>query len=277
LIRAALLTIAPVSLDRTATVVAFRQWVGLVAAVSNLQPPDGTVDAEVQRFLGRRPQPIKPASIARLCGVSSSDAVRLGLQVVFPVKRLVGPPNEIKRAKRMSAGIIPRVIDVEACKPWQLARLSRAKWFATNDAITRQVLAFEGLLHSESQEAVGHAKASISEARRIRDLCSVKSDLPVDQLLRGLDIAQKRHNEQLTWTPKYFIIQPRQGSKSKALVDLIAQLGPAVSLHGSVNIRSDLRDWPSAAGVNGNDGIVRRCVEIPSVVQEEDWDPTTPF
>jgi hypothetical protein len=152
----------------------------------------------------------------------------------------------------MSAGIIPRVIDVEASKPWQLARLSRAKWFATNDAITRQVLAFEGLLHSENQEAVGHAKASISEARRIRNLCSVKSGLPVDQLLQRLDIAQKLHNEQLTLTPKYFIIRPRQGSKSKALVDLITQLGLAVSLHGSANLGSVWRDWLSAEGVNGD-------------------------
>jgi hypothetical protein len=252
LIRAALLTFHAAAQDQLNSIDAFRVWSSRLAADIGLPLPDAEVEAEVQRFLGRRPQRIEPEAIARLCGVSTSEAASLGLRVVRPVRRLVEVPNDAKRAKRMSAGTVPRIVDIEAARPWRAAGLSRAKWFATHDAMSRQVLAYQALQLSGNQEALQHAKSGIEAARRIRALSSDHGGLPVDDLLHRLNAASRRHTEQATWTPKYFIIQPRQGSKSKALVDLITQLSLGVSLHGSVKICSDWRDWPSAEGVNGD-------------------------
>jgi hypothetical protein len=95
----------------------------------------------------------------------------------------------------MSVGTIPRIIDAQAARPWLTGGLSqsRAKWFATHDAMSRQALAYEALLLSGNQEAVQHAKSSIEEARRIRGVSSANGSLPVDDLLHRLDAARKRH------------------------------------------------------------------------------------
>jgi hypothetical protein len=219
-----LLTIHAAGKDQLTSIYAFRVWSSHLAADIDLPLPDAEVEAEVQRFLGRRTQPIKPEAIARLCGVSSKEAASLGLSVVHPVRRLVEAPNDAKRAKRMSAGTVPRIVDVEAARPRRAGGLSRAKWFATHDAMSRQVLAYQSILLSGNQDAVQHAKSSSNEARRIRGLSGANDGLPGDDLLHRLDAASKRHNTRPTWPSQYYVIRPSQGSKSQAMINLMTHL-----------------------------------------------------
>jgi hypothetical protein len=188
-IRSALLSAAPLYPDRASVVLAVRIWVAKLALDTRATVDNQRLESEVARFIRRKPTPISPNSVARLCGITPAIASTLGLSVVVPTPR---KPATTRRAKRMEE-TLPRVIDVKKAAPWGTA--SRTVWYAQHpSAATRQVAALRAILSSGYPANIVASREAIKRAKRERSSLSSKSATVADSLLKELDLIMLMHD-----------------------------------------------------------------------------------
>jgi hypothetical protein len=189
LVKCALLTAVPLYPDRSSAALAVRAWIARTAVDTRATVDEARLEAEVLLFLKRAPTPQTPQSIARLCGVTSGMAKRLGLSLVVPTPR---KPATTRRAKRME-GTLPRIIDVKKAAPW--GSTARTTWYAKHPApADRQVAAFRAILMEGDVASKLTANEAIKRARHERALLSARFELPVDLLLTRLGTLQLLHD-----------------------------------------------------------------------------------
>lgn len=190
LVRGALLLAASFYPSRSAAAGAVRVWITQMVSLTAATFDEGRLTVEVEQFVRRKPRPISAPSVARLCGISSTLAVELGLAVLVPSQR---KQSRSKRAKRMTA-TLPRIINIKAAAPWGQPE-RRASWYkAYPDPIERQTIALRAILASGDIDKAATARASIERARRERKTVSSKQNLPVDDLLAGLTLVLMIHD-----------------------------------------------------------------------------------
>jgi hypothetical protein len=189
LVWSALSTSALLYPDRSSAALAVRAWIARMAVDACATVDDARLEAEVLRFLKRVPTPLTPQSIARLCGVTSGMAKRLGLSLVVPTPR---KPATTRRAKRMGQ-TLPRVIDVKKAAAW--GSTSRSSWYARHPTgIDRQVAALRAILNSGNVANIAAAREAIHRAERERSSLLSKSESVADLLLQELDSALLIHD-----------------------------------------------------------------------------------
>jgi hypothetical protein len=183
--------------DRSSAALAVRAWIARMAVDACATVDDACLEAEVLRFLKRAPTPLTPQSIARLCGVTSGMAKRLGLSLVVPTPR---KPATTRRAKRMGQ-TLPRVIDVKKAAAW--GSTSRSSWYARHPSgIDRQVAALRAILYSGSAANIAAAREAIHRAKRERSSLLSKCETAADSLLKKLDLLLLIHD--LKYSPAAF-------------------------------------------------------------------------
>jgi hypothetical protein len=179
-IRSALLSAPPLYPDRASVVSAIRAWVAKLVVDNCATVDNERLEAEVARFMRRKPVPITPQSIARLCGLTSAVATSLGLSTITPSPRKA---TITRRAKRMGQ-TLPRIIDVKKAAAW--GSTSRTCWYARHpSAAARQVAALAAILSSANSANILASREAIKRAKHERSHLST-SEAPADLLLKKL-------------------------------------------------------------------------------------------
>jgi hypothetical protein len=190
IVRSALLTAAPIYGSRQEAARAIRAWIAQTIGKTSARVEPARVDREVERFLRREPRPITPQAIARLCGISSKLATRLGLTNLCPPKRMT---SLSRRTKRM-ATTLPRIIDIKAAAPWGPAA-KRASWWATHpDPVDRQVQALRTVMAGGDAELIANVRKLVDRASSERASLPSHPPLPVDRLLFELKLVIALHS-----------------------------------------------------------------------------------
>jgi hypothetical protein len=245
-IRSALLSAAPLYPSNHLASVAVRAWIGTLTSEAKLTFDNDRLEAEIVRFMARKPTPIAPQTIARLCGVTRSMAKEFALAHVLPAQRKPTPP---RRAVRMEAKL-PRVIDVKKAAPW--GTMGRSKWYAQTTPIERQVAALKAIVVSGDATALFAARAAVERTQRERASLSSDALLPVDRLLEQLtavllpldngqldaptdlaDVSVQYQGIFAHWFSKPYPHQHRDNDGSPQILELrtfIATLTPALQL-----------------------------------------------
>ena len=119
--------------------------------VSGVPIPTATEEHEIDRQREDCGPPLTIASGIKLCVVGRAEAARLQLEVLRPEPRHAATSSTSlaaeQRARRLEAGTIPRVVDIERARPWEFSTGGRTYWYKTNvDGITRQVLGLKAYM-----------------------------------------------------------------------------------------------------------------------------------
>lgn len=166
----------------------FMQWLDAIGGLNCPEPVRPMIDAALEPQLARRGRPPSPAAVARACKVSASEAASLGLLVVRPPPRDHRSASAGKRSRRMLSGVAPRVVSVDAAKPWIDAGMSRSSWYAHfANPIERQVLAARAIVAAGNMQAIDDVRNGVSELRRQLGVRGAASASPAAQLLRRLE------------------------------------------------------------------------------------------